>query len=1494
MLCSSIGVGSTIFRDSLARNEDPRPVLLNNFNRKAIDTSFSINKLSILEEFKSTHTPLIMEEKVEELIAEQDTSAFARYINDLNDKILETGNTVDKLTEEALASLPVGIVKTIGNLQYVIAVDSVQYTANGNATLSAYMSLEVPGTSKKIAFAGKGIEFHPGGILVGNSTKLMLVSNHKVPLGQKVAMVLDAAAQNNYIEWDCDGFKSINLGGRFEFSREVILPENGSSTDKVSAEFEVNMTDWRNMLVGVSIPKFKLKKLKDIGIEVDEAWMDFSDIRNPEGMKFPDEYNTANENTELWEGFYMKGLTVFLPKSLIGENGVEKEIRIEHAIIDNMGFSGSVMVEKLLSKENGNMENWPLSIEHLEIRLVKNRLKSAKMSGALMLPLFKDDSLAYSAFMQDKNGETDYAFTLRPIGKFKAEVFKADISLESNSIVTIIKEGDKFVPSAVLNGSLTINGPIGNSGNLKLNKITFQNLRLSSKPPVFQIGAIGLGSGEQKLLKFPIYISAINVVTTDTEIEIGATVSVNFMKASDKGFSGSTTLKVLGEIKNAPTGEDNYTYSRPKWEFNKVKVLAIDVNVVGDVYTIKGKVNFFEKDEVYGNGFRGELDASFKGINVEAIAQFGTINGTRYWYVDALVATSELPLVPLGGAFGIYGFRGGLYYHMTRKDESTNTPEGAPTYSGIVYVPDANTGIGFKAGVVVATAQTSTFNGDATFEMNFYSTGGVKYIGFLGEAYFLTPMENRSQNAPMYASLLAEYDMEASSFHGSLQVYINYANSIRGVGNGGLAGNAVIHFEPSEWYIHVGRPDQKVGLEFFGLVTAQAYFMLGDNIPPFPDLPEYMTEFTGSLNTNLMRNENMISSGRGIAFGASLEVDTGKKNFLIFYGRFNAALGFDIMLKDYGDVRCAGRSGPIGMDGWYASGQAWALLQGSVGVNVNLKFVRGEFDIASFNAGAVLLAKLPNPTYVTGMLFGNFNILGGLVKGGFSYQVSIGEECQFIGGNGLEGIEVISELSPEKDADEISVYTAPQVAFNMAINTPFEMMDFENKLKVYKVVLDYFELLENNTTIQAKLEWNDDKDVLLLKPHSLLPGVAQLKARVKVHWEEKVNGAWRALEFEGKTEHEEKQVAFTTGERPDHIEEVNVAYNYPLTGQNHFYTKESGSGYVQLLQDQGYLFPTREDDIEWTYQGRFIQNGQPLGTTVPLSYNSALSRASFSIPENLNTSTPYAFEIVKRPKVFDNTVDKNVIESDKELSTLDNNTTVSTEVKELEGGFVYADEKVLYATYFATSKYPTFEEKINELKANHHMYSNIIEGWNLVRLNFVYQGEEFFDDFEINGKGNMEPLVRLEATRDNNWFLNFLHPTIYEYYPVNSAYTISWRDDSEMLAGIPPLQGISISQTKTGSLSKEDWLLGNPLVLDGYLNFRYNISYYAYNDYRELKDKAYNQYLTNYNSAPIGIKRLLQSDVYNYIYSDTYGIKILYYLPGANYPSSTNTSYTEY
>ncbi|MBD0254887.1 MAG: hypothetical protein ICV83_04135, partial [Cytophagales bacterium] len=140
------------------------------------------------------------------------TSGPELKIEALVKKVTDEGRTVDHLTEDQLADLPVGIARKIGETTYIIAIDSA-YSDERGWFLSAYASLTLPGATQPVAFAARNIAFSQGGLRATNQARLVLVSPQTVPL-RDMELVLPADG-HNYVEFDCNGFKAVNLKGEF-------------------------------------------------------------------------------------------------------------------------------------------------------------------------------------------------------------------------------------------------------------------------------------------------------------------------------------------------------------------------------------------------------------------------------------------------------------------------------------------------------------------------------------------------------------------------------------------------------------------------------------------------------------------------------------------------------------------------------------------------------------------------------------------------------------------------------------------------------------------------------------------------------------------------------------------------------------------------------------------------------------------------------------------------------------------------------------------------------------------------------------------------------------------------------------------------------------------------------------------------------------------------------------------------------------------------------
>ena len=423
-------------------------------------------------------------------------------------------------------------------------------------------------------------------------------------------------------------------------------------------------------------------------------------------------------------------------------------------------------------------------------------------------------------------------------------------------------------------------------------------------------------------------------------------------------------------------------------------------------------------------------------------------------------------------------------------------------------------------------------------------------------------------------------------------------------------------------------------------------------------------------------------------FGASFQTAIGKDDpNAVFYGFFRAGAGFDVMLQDMGNMTCKGHSNPVGINGWYAKGQVWAYLQGAVGININLKFIKGKFEAFRFLAAVVMQAEMPNPVWVQGTAFGEFNILNGLVKGDCDFQVTIGERCDFDNDAPI-AMEIIADMQPGNGSNEVDVFTTPQVAFNIAVDTPVEMLTEEEVYVSYRVHLNYLIVTHNGAPIEGDLQWNEDKTVVAFKSEQILPPESTLKAEVLLTWQELVSSTWTDLDAT-----EAREITFTTGEAPNYIREDIVDYSYPVRDQYAFLQDEYGTGYMQLTYNIDYLFePVDDQGRPWEYVARF---SQPNASYVdqPLTYDKYT--ISFAVPDGLTNESVYQLSFLKKP-VVTTQVDKNVVrtESEVELADADN---VKTAERDIEGTLAMADTETLYSYGFRTSRYNTFSAKVDAM-----------------------------------------------------------------------------------------------------------------------------------------------------------------------------------------------------
>jgi hypothetical protein len=1174
-------------------------------------------------------------------------------------------------------------------------------------------------------------------------------------------------------------------------------------------------------------------------------------------------------------------------------------ISASNVFIDQNGFSANIGANGILHLGEGDMNGWGFSVDRLDAVIEMNTLTKASFKGNLKIPML-DSVLIYNALI-DSHGS--YSFSITTTKKQSFNLWAADMNLDPNSTITIDVKNDKFIPYAKLNGSLNINADLSGSkkstdkeSNLSLAQIKFENLELQTVSPYIKGGKFSLGSekAQHAMANFPVQIDSIFINFNDNNATLGAKIMVGILGQSEGNIAAGGIICINGEhIKDQ---------NNDKWRYKSIDIGLMSINASLSAFSFKGDLIFFKDDKVYGKGFQGNIDASIKigvtdNIHILSNAIFGKVNKYKYWYFDALATISTgLQIFP---GVAIYGLGGGAYYHVKQIGQRVGAMGTlGVTNTGLAYQPSDSIFLGLKAMVKLGTVPSKeVFNGDVALEMAFNNRMGVKYITFSGAGYFITPPltinaediktqaktivkgdnptaeETASPRSSMRANVIINYDFDNAILYGNLKVYVNIGGIIKGSNPNNLAGEAELYFDNKDWYIYIGKPNSPVGLTMLNINKVSSYFMMGTKILESPPPPKEITDILRSPKyATYMDDLNNISNCSGIAFGSKFQTKTGDLTYLLFYGSLDAGVGFDVALKNYGNATCAGSNSPIGINGWYANGQAYAYLQCKIGIQIKIFKIKKKVSIFEGGMASILQAQMPNPIYMQGAIGGYFNVLGGLASGHFDFKFSLGEKCDIQGGSPLNNINVIAKVTPEDKANSVNVFSSPQAVFNYAVGTPFELTDLDNKKQSYRIRLDEFNIYDGSTILSVNNKWSEDNKTLALAPNDILPGEKTLKLKVQVKFEEYKGNTWQVVIEDGKPLVETLETTFKTDKAPDYIPQNNVAYSYPIINQLNYYKDETSEGYIKLLQGQDYLF---ENNIEFENKGRFSVLATGETFTFNIAYDFSNNIITFTRPANLPNEKILQFDIVRRPKTTSKNIDTNV----KTVTTKVENTQsseININTRTAEGTIKNSQDKTLFTMNFRTSKYNTAGEKFNLINEKSCWFTPIRS--NVASLIAEFNTTEGFDKFEIYGTENIPKLIQFEADlSNNNWYIDNLY-LIYKDYPINNLLTLNNP------YGVPPLKAIYLYQD-VDNLNLDQKSINNKnydFSVGRRKGLYYDLANSMDNDYNNLLFLIVKYFWNNLNDKMRNA--ILAKTVY--YYPSPYKVKVYYILPGKTQPNS--------
>jgi hypothetical protein len=1449
-------------------------------------------------------------------VSPPDTSALSAQeqaaIQLVASKVAVASNrTVSSLNPSGIQDLPLGVAKLVGGQTFVIAIDSGRLTPQG-AIVNAYAMVGLPGIKDSLAFEGQNISINPGGVGGYGVSRISLVSRQKIQLSPQISLYL-SPKDPNYVEFDCNGFKDINLTGEFVFDRSLVIPDTstGTALQNVVATFSVNASDFTNMMFSINITPFRLPFLQDVSFQIKNAVADLSAVANPAGVVFPSDYQSAYQgDLDAWQGFYIQQLTIKLPPYLKDSSGAPIVITGSNMLLDAKGLTGSVSVSNLLSL-TGSGNDWPFSIKTLGATFSMSHLTGGSMSGVVGLPFVNGDTLSYQATIAENNNVLGLSFLVSvDQTKTYSMPFGGTLKLNKGSSLTFTQKGNKLSGLANLSGGMFFNQP-----ELKSKDSTglqFTNLQLSTESPYIISGNFN-SNVNLSCSNFPISVSDIKLGLSNGEIAIAVTVGLNLMDADDKSPAVTTTLTLLAKLDTATKNTQGGSITTQQWQFDQVQIDKILINNLQiSALTLNGELDFYRDNPTYGNGFHGDITLAVQDIlsnGVSANVYFGSMPTFRYWHVDVYVPTGIIPII---GPLYMDGIIGGASYQMVKKTPWTanftqlNTTTTTPPADGLTtaeYLPDSTTGLSLMAGLTMVVATQSLANADAVLQITFRKGGGLESVEFTGGFYLLSDVDSRSRtnvtssggppgNVPAYAYLDMLYDADNSCFNAQLSVYVNAYGILTGTGPQGEVGQILMHFDPQEWYVYIGQPTAMLGLKILDIATVQSYFMVGSQLEPFPPLPANVQSIAGNTNLNFMQDENAFATGGGIGFGARFNISVGvpgqnpdgsyKNKFpLPIFAQFSAGLGADIMFRQYDSAYCQGSSSPIGVGGWYASGQAYAYLSGSVGVCWS--GCKKQIDFLSLSVAAVLQAKLPNPSWFQGLLAGHYSVLCGLIKGSFSFDFTIGDQCTLVGpGNELGDINVISDMNPEAGASAVSVFADPQVTFNMGINTPVQMMNDDNQMASYRVEADEIAIYNGSTVVPGKLAWNSDNTGATITTSDVLPSQANLTFSVKLHWEKQNGSTWSPLlNTDGTVDTEIKQVNFTTDVAPGYIPANNIAYNYPVPMQYNFYKNETNQGYIKLIRGQSYLFHASDSGQTNQFAAAYAAKDGSDSLLTPVSYDSVNLQVNFTIPAALENQEIYDLSILKITQAATSGANVQQVAATTQ-SDANNSVTVTTNnitSTQLRGG-----QQFLYQTNFRTSQYNSLAEKVAAFQGTDLF--NIATGnvYVLMKRNIA---PETFDQFEIYGQSNVfSPMVQPVASNTAPWLSNIINPTLYNNYN-GSGMAITWRNPSVL--GVGPVKGLQLTNLVAPDqycLQQSDVDAGYAQTQAGQVYISYYLSYYVIQDYHDLRNQAAALYLTTTN-LPAEAKSVFLWPGYIDLTQGSYPLVLQYVLPGTGQVTSS-------
>jgi hypothetical protein len=1272
--------------------------------------------------------------------------------------------------------MPLGIDKN--SSPYTIALMDIRLTPF-EAVFDAAVTIPLPDGNTTIALGAKDVCVSPTNLC---GTALLYLSQDlnmsAIGLNLKGADPRDLARNpGTYVVFDRDGFKSFHIKAEYTFPAGTILRKDNDA--QVAAVLEADCQKWTDWIASISMPEFYINGMKDFSFNMESgAFYDHSSLKNPENL--PTITEKPNLSTPDWTGFFLPSLKVRMPEAFKSIDNKPITFSANNLIIDNNGkVSGSLNASNIITLDQGSLGGWYFSMDRIGLDFINNSITKGGLYGKVILPISGDKTndvgsqLDYSCTLSNPAGNLAFQFAIQPKNDLKVPLFIAAANLKQSSSIIITVDGAGFNATADLAGDLSIDTRVKPIGKIDFKLIEFEQMWVSTQAPYFRMKVSALNSpqrymsGEDKegdAGGFPVGISDIAPIMNGLNVGIQFTIGFKLADIS-LAPSASTTLTFWSQI--------NFAGGRPKWGFERVAVNKIMVEGKLGPVKVEGSVEFFDSDPKFGDGIGGRLKATFLGAGaIESKALFGKTGGFSYFYLD-MNYSSFPPKIPLSvlPPISIGGFGGGVYYNLKQNPLGSNIDPNANPKDR--YTPENGT-MGILGTIILAdnTGEMYSFKGTLNFTMTHKFEPLTATININGAIFPVDPTDP-FQNAAIKVTGSIGYDFRQEVLDARLSTEISmgplYSEKKDNIFQ------LHVDFINDKGYLKIGNPDQRLPLKLPGLPPIasapelRAYLMIGnDGIPSVPVPPIDIVNALKERGYGDYSGSRTDAGGFTIVFGGAMGLAKTKFKFLFVKLEAAAEAGFDVSLKHY-DTDCTGKKGKIGFEGWYATGQIWAYVHGGMSVFIDVFGLDEEFEVGSITAGALVRGGFPNPIYAKGIVFLTYRALGGRIRGGVDFNFGFGEsgvsECNAQQTDVLRGIKIIGSIDPKLNEEKVDIGKNISVALNLPLEEPFNVETInangKKKTEAYRIVIEKMELRNvtngkddffasvDPSVADAEQKINavrsNDNSVVTFYTKKAFESQSYYRLIlvfkcVKDATDEDIPGT----KSQSVDEHYSSAYIFKTGDCLETIER-KIVYTNPLPMQRFFMKGEGNRGFIQL-DKSGYCIAGNNPLTRTTTELVFYDGTDTQKSIAKLEG----SFITFTIP-SLKMNNFYKMSIIQTHKPISSNLTMSLDSTSDNLYTrLGGLQRANLTTSILQGQDNSTVVSSLWTTYFKTSSYNTFSEKMAAFGSN----ANAIKTGGTYIGNYVV-GERF-DEYDAVGYPRTieqevihDPLVYIKESRSS-------------------------------------------------------------------------------------------------------------------------------------------------